>query len=253
MEKAVDLDEKELDRLYALPPEEFTAARNELAKSLRDEGRRDEAEVVRSLQRPSVGAWVLNQLARTRPTEIRSLVEAGKELRKVQASGKGDLRAATQAERAAVAEILGHARAILEESGRTPSEATLQPVRTTLAAAAADPDAAAQLREGRLARELEPPAFGGLLGHPPRRPPGARKKAATASTKAEERKALQRELSEARARVSTARRRADAARRQAERLKREWEGSQQDADSAKARLAEAEASLKALEQGPRAS
>jgi hypothetical protein len=142
------LDEQALDRLYTLPPEDFTAARNELAKSLRDEGRRAEADAVRGLRRPSPAAWVLNQLARARAKEIRGLVEAGERLRKIQASGKGDLRAATQAERAAVAGLLDQARSILEESGRAPTEATLRPVRTTLAAAAADREAAEQLRAG---------------------------------------------------------------------------------------------------------
>ncbi|MGH9179173.1 MAG: hypothetical protein ACRD0N_11565 [Acidimicrobiales bacterium] len=43
--------------LYALDPEEFTAARNELAKQLRAEGRRDHATAVGKLRRPSVTAW----------------------------------------------------------------------------------------------------------------------------------------------------------------------------------------------------
>ena len=87
------IDQQQIDQLYALPPEQFTAARNELAKSLRADGQKSEADTVRGLKRPSVGAWVLNQLARTRPQEVRRLIEAGERLRKIQASGKGDLRA----------------------------------------------------------------------------------------------------------------------------------------------------------------
>jgi hypothetical protein len=54
------------DDLYALPPGEFTRARDERAKGLRKEGRRDEADEVKALRKPTVAAWALNQLARQR-------------------------------------------------------------------------------------------------------------------------------------------------------------------------------------------
>jgi hypothetical protein len=242
------IDQQEIDQLYALPPEQFTAARNELAKSLRGDGRKSDAETVLGLKRPSLGAWVLNQLARMRPQEIIRLVEAGERLRTIQASGKGDLRVATQEERAAAAELLAQARSILEDSGRTPSEAALQPVRATLAAAAADPAAADQLREGRLARELEPPVFGGLLGQMPRPGPGASKQAAQRATKAEERKALERELAEARARLSAAEHAAEELERHAQRLHGEWEHAKEEAKAAQAELKAAAGNVKAIER-----
>jgi hypothetical protein len=242
------IDQQGIDQLYSVPPEQFTAARNELANSLREDGQRSDAEKVRGLRRPSLGAWVLNQLARTRPQEIARLVKAGERLRKIQASGKGDLRVATQEERAVAGELLAHARSILEESGRAPTEAALQPVRTTLAAAAADPTAAEQLREGRLAGELEPPAFGGLLGQMPRRSPRERKQTAQRTTKAQERKARERELAEARARLSSAERAAEERERQAERLRGEWERAKEEAKAAKAELKAASANVKAVER-----
>ena len=238
-----------LDRLYELSPDEFTSARNELAKSLRADGRRAEADEVAALRKPTLGAWVSNQLARTRGDSVRALVEAGELLRKVQATGKGDLRAATQDERAAISELLAEARTILQQAGRTPSEAALQPVRTTLAAAAADPDAASQLLEGRLARELEPPAFGGLLGAAPQRQPQERGARDERRAKAAETKARERELAQARGRVSAARRRAEAAQRKAERLRSEWERAEKDAGAAVAELEEAEAQLASLGPG----
>lgn len=242
------IGQQEIDQLYALPPEQFTAARNELAKSLREDGRRSDAEAVLALKRPSLGAWVLNQLARTQPQEIIQLIKAGERLRKIQASGKGDLRAATQEERAVAAELLAHARSILEEAERAPTEAALQPVRSTLAAAAADPTAAEQLREGRLARELEPPAFGGLLGQMPRRSARAVNQAAQRTTKAEERKARERELAEARDRLSGAKRAAAELERNVERLRREWERAKEEAKAAKAELKAASANVKAMER-----
>src|SRR5579872_3059426 len=56
--------EAEIDRLYQLPLDEFTEARNAVAK---DAG--GEAGRVRALGKPSVPAWIVNQLYwRDRPT-----------------------------------------------------------------------------------------------------------------------------------------------------------------------------------------
>src|SRR5438034_9907423 len=77
--------ESELDRLYGLPLDEFTAARNELATRLRKAGQADAAERVRELRKPSVAVWTVNQLARRYPDEIEELVEGGKRLRDAQA------------------------------------------------------------------------------------------------------------------------------------------------------------------------
>jgi hypothetical protein len=161
---------------------------------------------------------------------VGRLVGAGEKLRTVQTSGKGDLRAATQEERAAVAQLLDEARSILEGSGRTATEAALQPVRTTLAAAAADSDSAAQLRAGRLERELEPPAFGGLLGQLP--PPPKRDK----RTEAAERKARQKTLADAKARLSKAEKASTQAERKAEKLRADLERAEATLRTAKAEL-----------------
>jgi hypothetical protein len=161
---------------------------------------------------------------------VGRLVDAGERLRTVQTSGKGDLRAATQEERAAVARLLDEARSILEDSGRSATEAALQPVRTTLAAAATDSDSAAQLRAGRLERELEPPAFGGLLGQLP--PPPKRDK----KTEAAERKARQKTLADAKARLYKAKKASAQAERKAEKLRADLEQAEESLGAAKAEL-----------------
>ena len=56
--------EREIDELFDLPLDEFTAARNDLAKRLKRDGDEDAAEQVRSLPKPSIAAWAVNQLAR---------------------------------------------------------------------------------------------------------------------------------------------------------------------------------------------
>ena len=56
----------ELDDLFARPLSEFTAARNELARRLRNAGQEDAAAGVQALKKPSVPVWTVNQLARSR-------------------------------------------------------------------------------------------------------------------------------------------------------------------------------------------
>ena len=51
---------EELDRLYELPPGEFTAARDEAAKRLRAEGRRELADEVKRLRKPTLPVWLAN-------------------------------------------------------------------------------------------------------------------------------------------------------------------------------------------------
>src|SRR4051794_41906203 len=56
----------EADDLYGRPLGEFTAARDALAKRLRGEKRREDADFVKGLRRPSVAAGAIN-LAVRRP------------------------------------------------------------------------------------------------------------------------------------------------------------------------------------------
>ena len=55
----------DVDELFGLPLDEFIPERTALAKSLRAEGRRDEAKEVAATRKPSVAAWAVNQLVRT--------------------------------------------------------------------------------------------------------------------------------------------------------------------------------------------
>src|SRR6478672_7443599 len=74
----------EIDDLFALPLEHFTAARNELVKQLKREGDAEAAEHVRSLSKPTVAAWAANQLARRDPEGVRSLLNVAARLRNAQ-------------------------------------------------------------------------------------------------------------------------------------------------------------------------
>jgi hypothetical protein len=209
------------DRLYDLPLESFTAARNELAAELKRGGRDDEAETVRALRKPSVAAWAVNQLARRHARELHSFLDAAAHLRKAQLGG-GDVRETIRNERDALERLIGIAG---EYAGRT----QLPRVRQTLEAAAVDEDAASHVRAGRLERELEPGGFGTLVAAES----GARRRRGPDP-------AARRALEEARKRVAELRRAAHAADEEARRRHEEWRRAEEAASSAARALEEAE-------------
>ena len=75
-----DLDD-EVDPLYGLPLAEFVTERDALAKRLRADGRREDANAVKALRKPSVAAWAANQVLRSQPGQRDALLEAGDALR----------------------------------------------------------------------------------------------------------------------------------------------------------------------------
>ena len=163
----------EVDRLYELPLEEFTAARNELAKRLGDTS-------VKQLKKPTVPAWTVNQLARTREVDVRRLLRAGEQLEQAQkqAVEGGDQQAferARDAERDALRRLRSQAADLLRAGGHPANDSTLERVASTLRAGSATEEGRAVLREGRLSEELEPQGFGALAGVKPAAP-RARKK-----------------------------------------------------------------------------
>jgi hypothetical protein len=143
----------EADDLYGLPLGEFTAARDALAKRLRGEKRREDADFVKALKRPSVAAGAINLAVREHGAD--DLLAAGEELRSAHGAlldGSGDaaaVRAATTRERDAVRDF---ARLALGEGA---SGATEEKVRATLHAASVDDEVRELLEAGRLEREAE--------------------------------------------------------------------------------------------------
>jgi hypothetical protein len=158
-------EEQEVDRLFGLGPESFVAARNEAARRLKKAGDAAAAARITALRRPSLSAWAVNQLARARGPQVEELLEAGRRLRAahqeaVAGGGAAALRAATRAEREAVAGLVAAAVEVLESAGHATTEATRDRVAATLHAAAADPAAAELVRRGRLTHDLDPAGFG---------------------------------------------------------------------------------------------
>ena len=247
--------ETAIDRLYGLPLDEFTAARNELARACRADGDRDGAERVKALPKPSVAAWAVNQLARKEQGGVRALLAAGERLRAAQAEllagGSGDeLREASATLRAAVSELVPPARAIVASGGRAATEATMDRIAETLRAAATGEEGRELLERGRLTSDLDATGFGSLppAAVPRSRPPTSVETSARTRwrERAEERvRELRSEVDRLEDAVRETEREAAAARRAAEDAERAAARERARLEEAAARLARAEEELRA--------
>ena len=153
-----------IDALYQAPLDEFTTARNALAKTLSGA----EAASVRKLAKPTVVPWVINQLYWRARGVFDQLRKSGERLRAAQiAALKGrsaDLRGATDAHRKAIAEAAAQA-VRLAEAGAHHGVPGANDLMRTLEAISLAP----QLPEapGRLTRPLQPAGFEALSGVTP--------------------------------------------------------------------------------------
>jgi hypothetical protein len=153
--------------LYGLPLEEFTPARDALAKELKAAGRKDEAAEVKSLRKPSLAAWALNRVAREHPDAVEGLRAAAAALREAQdealSGDAGRLRDAGRALADEVDRVAGLGAEVLRAAGRPASAAQQEKIASTLRTAAVDDEAGDALARGVLVEELESTGFS-LLG-----------------------------------------------------------------------------------------
>lgn len=159
----------EVDALYELPLDEFTKARDALARARGKEHGKEAGAAIKALRKPSIVAWALNQLARRHPDEVENLMETGARLRRAQTAtleggDPDELREATKAEAAEVRALAGQARSLLADAGRGGSAAHEERLAATLRAAAVDTEAGDLLRRGVLTTELSPAGFGFGVG-----------------------------------------------------------------------------------------
>ena len=206
-----------LERLYAVEPEEFVAERKRVERSLRDEGRTQEAEEVATLRKPPLPVYAANRLARDRSDDVAQLISAGERL--AAAHGAGD-----PAElRTAQAELTDRVTTLVRHAGEL-SDAIEQRLATLLRTTASNPATAALLRRGVLSEEVEPAAFDALAGMtlaaPKRRPKQERKPEPARERKRGHVEKLEGQLAEAAAALREAERELRKAERDHERAAR---------------------------------
>jgi len=153
----------EVDGLFKLPLAKFTDARNDLAKRLKQSGRANDANLVKTLTKPSVSAWTVNQLYWNYRDEFETLLAAGRRVREAQVSGAAsrlaEMRTALDARRAALVDLSELAASLLRDAGSNPSPETIRRITTTLEAVSALADGPTL---GRLTQDVDPPGFESL-------------------------------------------------------------------------------------------
>lgn len=240
--------------LYALPPEEFTAARDTAVKL---------DPSLKVLRRPTVSAWLVNLLVRREPALVEQLLSLGVRLAQAQRSGAaGALRDLGAQRRALVEAVAGRS---LELGARSTTPATRAEVVGTLEAALADGDSAAAVRSGRLVRPLSYAGFGAvdlagavapagsgtagspIAGTPTRRRSPTDQAAATASHRAVV-AAAERAAQEAAGTLDDAVRTAEQARQAADRARRTAEQAVQQEATAAGCVADQEEAVQTARQ-----
>ena len=216
--------DQDIDALYQSLPAEFTASRNALAKTLTGEPARQ----VKSLKKPTVVPWAVNQVYwKARPLYTQ-LMERGRELRAAQIASlkgkKSDVRGAIDAHRRKVGEAVHRAQQLASEAGQSPDAEQLARMFEAVSLAPVPPP-----DPGRFTEVVEPMGFEALAGVTPVARPVAVERAAEKKKAEEERR--QRQEADARLNAAT----------------RELERAQERAQFARAALKKAEADVAAAQ------
>lgn len=224
------------DELYGVLPSEFTATRKRLAAGLP----REDARRLTALRRPTAPAWAVNLLVRD--DAVGPLLDLGERMRDAW-SGGGDLTPLDRERATLVGELVRRARRLVDDAGRSLSDASADEVEETLRAAIADPSAADAVREGRLDHPIRHAGFGPFAAAPAAQSPAARtttakKPGATAKAREDREREERRKREE---RMRAAERRAE----EADRALAEWESA---LDEARQRLAETDDRLAELRE-----
>lgn len=168
----------DLDDLYGVAPEQFTARRKELAAAAKKRGDANDAKAIAAARKPTAAAWVVNQLVRADPSAPTRLSDLSEGLRAAHAEMDGPrIRELTTAQRKLVHELVRSAFEAADVAD--PSAAMRDDVTNTLQAAIADPEVAERL--GRLAKAEQFSGFGDFGGFAAGVPEAAARKAPKSS------------------------------------------------------------------------
>ena len=168
---------KEADALFAVAADDFVDERKRVARALRDEGRREDAEAVAALRKPPPVVLAANRAARDRPQAARAAAKAAERVAKKQLGSDPEGYRAALAELDESLDLLTQvALAQLSRGGKRPTDAVTRRLRDLLRNAVADEDARAALSRGVLRDEPDTAGFGAFAGV---KPPSPRRRAGT--------------------------------------------------------------------------
>jgi hypothetical protein len=145
--------------LYAGPPGEFVAIRDERARLAKEAGDQQFARELRALRRPTQGAWVVNLLVARRRKLVDELLAVGAEFRGERLT-RQRIQELSGRRRQLLHRLLADAHELAEEAGVRLSADLNREVEATLHAAVADEESAAAVHSGRLVKTLSYSGFG---------------------------------------------------------------------------------------------
>jgi len=244
-----------IDELYAAGLDEFVSERSRLAKALREAGRTEEAQAFAKLRKPTVPAWVLNQLSRRSRRDVDLLLDAGHRLREAQAVALGgkekdEFERARRTERDALRTLNKEAERLLIAERGGASASVLNQVAEALRAAAISETGRETLARGRFTEPMRAEGFdvvsqvaGPAATRPRRKQPSSQDELRDANKALEEAKAMLRQAEQA-ARESE--RVADRLRAESEQADAAVERARADVDLATRGVEEAQARVKRL-------
>lgn len=154
--------------LYVLPLDQFTRARDTLAKELSTEGHTQEAQAIKKLKRPVVPAWIVNRLAQGQPEHMDQFLSAAHALelahrRAMSGLATDQLKDANRSFQQALEVLMKDVNASLGELGREATGDLIRQVEETLRAAAlGTAEERAILARGTLTQPLRSSGFGSL-------------------------------------------------------------------------------------------
>jgi hypothetical protein len=156
--------EDEIARLLAAPLGDFVEERKRLATQLKSLGRRDEAQAIAKLPKPSSALWAINQLARREPEAIRRLAELTVAMRAGPRHAPDDYAQRLTEHRDVLRSLREAAEQILVDAKIGVNPALLERIIHTLRAGMADDETRAAIEKARLLREVGELDFTSLLG-----------------------------------------------------------------------------------------
>jgi hypothetical protein len=163
-------EQDEIARLLAAPLSGFVEERKRLAAVLKSLGRRDEAQAIAKLAKPSVAVWVVNQLAHAEIPSLKRLGEVSAAMRTAPRRARDDGDAASDytrllgEHRDLLRSLRAAAEKILAAAKLGASPAVLERIVHILRAGMADEETRARIETGRLLGDVAEPDFASLVG-----------------------------------------------------------------------------------------
>jgi hypothetical protein len=133
--------------------------RDAQVKQARAAGQGELVSRLKRLRKPTVAAWLVNQVSRAHPKDVERLATVGAALRAAHHALAGErLRDLSRERNELIQTLTGHARAIARAAGHQVGDTTLDQLENTWTAAVTDDAAAQAVRTGQLSAALQPAA-----------------------------------------------------------------------------------------------